>query len=184
MKRLLTLDQKDYTDDMPVFEKVVVRALIAREGRLAMQESGTGEYKIPGGGVEPGESLLAALGREVQEETGLVIRPESVRELGEILELREDILCQGQKYVCRTLFYQCEAEEEIRETAMTESELRLGFHLAWARPDAIVARNTALQTESWKQRDTEFLKLVLAGEVELTGSGGTQAGGGEGFPCA
>ena len=39
MRRLLTLDQGDYTDDMPVFEKLVVRALIGREGCLAMQES-------------------------------------------------------------------------------------------------------------------------------------------------
>ncbi len=167
MRRLLTLDQKDYTDDMPVFEKLVVRGLIRRGGLLAMQESSAGEYKIPGGGVEPGESRMTALAREVREETGLVIRPETVRELGEILELREDILCRGQKYVCRTLFYACEAEEEIHETAMTESEKRLGFHLAWARPEEIVARNTALRPEAWKRRDTEFMRLVLAGEVEL-----------------
>lgn len=169
MKRLLTLDQKDYTDDMPVFEKIVVRALIGREDCLAMQESSAGEYKIPGGGVEPGESLMEALCREVREETGLIIQTGSVRELGESLELREDILCPGQKYVCRTLFFECEAEKELCETAMTESEQKQGFHLAWARPEDIVARNTALRTESWKRRDTEFLKLVLSGEVKLAG---------------
>ena len=52
MERLLTLDLKDYTDDMPVFEKYTVRAIIMRDGRLSMQLSGRGEYKIPGGGVE------------------------------------------------------------------------------------------------------------------------------------
>ena len=91
MERLLTLDLKDYTDDMPVFEKHTVRAIIMRDGRLSMQLSGRGEYKIPGGGVEGDESHVVALQREVREETGLIILPESVREIGEILELREDV---------------------------------------------------------------------------------------------
>lgn len=38
------------------------------------------EYQLPGGGIDPGESPLAALHREVIEETGWTIRP--VRRLG------------------------------------------------------------------------------------------------------
>ena len=41
MKRLLTLDLKDYTDEMPLFEKHTVRAIILRDGRLLMQRSDT-----------------------------------------------------------------------------------------------------------------------------------------------
>ena len=48
---LLTLDEKDYTDDMPVFEKHTVRAIIEKDGKYSMQRSRKGEYKIPGGGV-------------------------------------------------------------------------------------------------------------------------------------
>ena len=48
MERLLTLDIKDYTDDMPVFEKHTVRAIIMRDGKMSMQLSSRGEYKIPG----------------------------------------------------------------------------------------------------------------------------------------
>ena len=74
MKTLLILDKKDYTEDMPVFEKFSTRAIIIRDGKIATQHGNAGDYKILGGGVEPGEDIHEALIREVQEETGLHIR--------------------------------------------------------------------------------------------------------------
>lgn len=49
-----------------------VYALLAREGRLlvTLQSEPTPEYQLPGGGIDPGESPLHALHREVMEETG------------------------------------------------------------------------------------------------------------------
>lgn len=40
-----------------------------------------GEYKIPGGGMEAGETYVEALAREVKEETGLFIIPEKAVDL-------------------------------------------------------------------------------------------------------
>jgi ADP-ribose pyrophosphatase YjhB (NUDIX family) len=42
---------------------------------LLMQRADNGRWALPGGGVEPGESVAEALAREVQEETGLAVRP-------------------------------------------------------------------------------------------------------------
>ncbi len=50
---------------------------IIREGRdllLTHQEEPTPEYQLPGGGIDPGESPIHALHREVFEETGWRIR--------------------------------------------------------------------------------------------------------------
>ena len=78
MQTIMILDEKNYTENMPVFERFVVRALIEKDGLFAMQQGKNGEYKIPGGGMDAGESIVQALAREVQEETGLVIIPESM----------------------------------------------------------------------------------------------------------
>ncbi len=165
MERLLTLDLKDYTDDMPVFEKYTVRAIIMRDGRLSMQLSGRGEYKIPGGGVEGDESHVVALQREVREETGLIILPESVREIGEILELREDVFSKGTKYICHSYFYFCDVEDRTVETQMTDSEIAKGFHPIWEYPEVICRVNDAIQTEPWQKRDTEFVRMLLDGRI-------------------
>ncbi len=166
MKRLLTLDLKDYTEDMPVFEKHTVRAIIMRDGRISMQLSGIGEYKIPGGGVEGDENHTVALEREVREETGLLVIPESVEPIGEILEVRQDVFKKGVKYICHSYFYFCDVEERTVDTTMTASEIANGFHPVWEYPEVICRVNDSIQTEQWQKRDTEFIRMLLDGRVK------------------
>ena len=158
MQTIFVLDEKNYTEDMPVFERYGVRAIIQRDGLFAMQQSNTGEYKIPGGGMDKGETIAEALAREVREETGLVIKIETMQELGEILDVHKDIFDGKSKYVAHSLHYSCDVEEELVETAMTESEIAKGFHLAWADIDTIIETNERLMKENWQLRDTKFLR--------------------------
>jgi 8-oxo-dGTP diphosphatase len=57
-------------------------AILARSGEVLLthQAAPTPEYQLPGGGIDPGESPIASLHREVMEETGWRIGP--VRRLG------------------------------------------------------------------------------------------------------
>jgi mutator protein MutT len=59
-----------------------VGAVLIHEGRVLLIRRGKdplrGRWVVPGGTVELGETLEQALVREVQEETGLVVRPREV----------------------------------------------------------------------------------------------------------
>lgn len=60
---------------MPDRAEVAVGAIVIVDGHLLLIERGrppaVGEWSVPGGRVEPGETLAAAVEREVREETGL-----------------------------------------------------------------------------------------------------------------
>lgn len=47
-------------------------AVIWRDGRILLtyEDLGAGEWQLPGGGVDPGESAIRAIARETLEETG------------------------------------------------------------------------------------------------------------------
>lgn len=161
MRILETIDREDYTSDMPVFEKYTVRGVILRDGRIAMQQSKAGDYKILGGGVEPGESLTEALLREVQEESGLIVIPESIRPVGEIVEKRRDLFDPSMVYMCHSCFFLCDAKEQMAAMHMTESEKEKGFHLVWATPEEVIRGNEPFcESQPWSYRDREFVRML------------------------
>lgn len=168
MKKLLTLDYGNYAAELPVFEKCTVRAIIMREGRLVMQQSRAGVFKIPGGVVEEGESRLEALMREVLEETGMFVKPETIREIGVIEEKRLDVYAQDGIYHCMTYFYSCDVEERVVPLKLTACEIEKGYQVALETPERIAAVNQALIKEKWKMRDTEFIRLLAEGSIEIS----------------
>lgn len=168
MKILATFDAKDYQDTKEVYEKYSVRGIIMREGRLAMQCSRNGEYKIPGGGIESEESRIQALVREIREETGLYVIEEDIVELGEIIEMRRDIFDAAKKYICHSLFYYCKVEEMRQDALMlTPSEVAKGYRLEWATPREVYERNILIEKDPWIIRDTAFIKMLMDGSVVL-----------------
>lgn len=168
MKILATFDAKDYQDTVGIYEKYSVRGIIMREGKLAMQCSKEGEYKIPGGGMEAGESRIQALIREIKEETGLYVVEDAVTELGEIVEMRRDIFDATKKYICHSLFYYCETLEDRQDALhLTASEVAKGYELKWATPEEIYRRNILIEKDPWIIRDTAFVKMLVDGRVQL-----------------
>ena len=166
MKKLLVLDYKDYSEQMPIYEKHTVRAIISKDGKLAMQQSSGGEYKILGGVVEHGETHLETLSREVEEEAGMFVKPDSLKLIGVIEEKRLDVFYKDRIYHCMTYFYSCDVEARMVPLKLTSCEIAKGYKLVWEKPEQIVKTNRELIKEKWKLRDTEFVSLLVEGKLD------------------
>ena len=117
-----------------------------------------GIYKIPGGGVEPGENLALALEREIAEETGCIAQTK--KELGSFIERRDNWKMIQISY--------CYTSEVVSygEPDFTEDEIADGFELIWVDnlKDAIeITRKvtpTGYENEYMAARDHEILKAA------------------------
>lgn len=157
---LLTLDKKIMKRECPC-SKILDTRRDYSWWKIATQHGSAGDYKILGGGVEPGEKLEDALIREVGEESGLIVIPESIRPIGEIVERRRDLFEKTRSMSVTPAFF-CDAKEEMTQTHMTESEIEKGFHLEWATAQEIIDGNEPFcETQPWSFRDREFVKMLV-----------------------
>ena len=143
MRELFVLDKKNYNPNGSIGRRPSVRGIIIRDGKIAMMHSlRYNYYKLPGGGIEGEETLLETLIREVREESGLVVIPDSVKEFGYVRRIEkgriEDIFIQ------ENFYFLCEAEEDIVAQELDDYEADEKFTLEFVLiDDAIKVNETA-----------------------------------------
>ncbi len=128
MKRLLTINLENIsgTDTAAFKTRTAARAVILdSEGNIAMLAVTKDRYhKLPGGGVDEGEDLSAALARECKEEVGCEI--EVIAEIGTVLEVRGNFSLVQDSYA-----WLAKLKGTKGTPNFTESELDRGFEIQW-----------------------------------------------------
>jgi ADP-ribose pyrophosphatase YjhB (NUDIX family) len=154
----------------PKHPLIGVGALILNRDRILMAQRGKeplkGWWSLPGGLVETGESLEAAVRREVREETGLEIRPAGVVEIFERI-MRDSSGAPEYHYVL--IDYLCR---------VTGGELRAGDDVCaveWTRrrdlPRLQITEGTLAVIEKTFRLQSRDRKGAAAGSMPFVKSG-------------
>lgn len=102
--------------------RAACRAIMIKDGKLLLSyEAKTGQYMIPGGGLENGEAEEECCVREVEEETGYIVKPSDC-----FLEIDE--YYENFKWISR--YFICEVTGEGRQ-ALTQREMDVGMEPRW-----------------------------------------------------
>ena len=109
--------------------RTACRGIILRDEKLLLSyETATGQWMLPGGGLEDGEDERECCAREVAEETGCVIVPSDC--MLEIDEYYEDW-----KWINRYFFGKVTGETAVQ---LTEREKAVGMEPRWLPVEEII----------------------------------------------
>jgi len=149
MKELALIDSHNLapSDIAKLQRRLAVRAVVFdADNKVALLHVRKNNYyKLPGGGIEPGEDSFSALRRECQEEIGCAV--EINREIGSITEYRGDL---NQTSYC----YLAKVAGKKSAPAFTAVEKSEGFEDIWLPIDQ------AIETVSGAETDDEYGSVI------------------------
>ena len=140
----ITINHKNLIPDETWLYFRKVRAIIENDlDQIAISEEG-GKYIFPGGKCEPREDELAAIVREIKEETGISIPFSKFQKVLELETMYDDFYnYRTQSYIPRhtiTSYFYATTEEKIDEAKMslTEAEKKEKFTIHFEDRDSLI----------------------------------------------
>ena len=164
MKQLFVIDLKDYNlNDKKYYRPSVRGIIINNNGEVAMIYSRKHHfYKFPGGGIEGNETHLEALAREIKEETGMTLIPESVSEFGEVLKIQKgDESGVSVIHIQQNYYYICKVEDKVDKQKLTNSERDQDFILTYVPIKEAITANSIFKS------DNAFLRQIAEREKRV-----------------
>lgn len=118
-------------------QRIAARAIIQHKDKYLMIVGKAGDCKLPGGGLEEKETLVEALIREVEEETGLTVLPHTIKFVGIAREHRrgtprKDFEMESYYFFCEIkgqeeVFYQMETAKEASQSSANRDIIQIGI---------------------------------------------------------
>lgn len=166
MRQLLTFSDTDLFESPTPFYgewylRRAVRAIVLSETGdvYLLKMSARNYHKLPGGGIDAGETIEEALQRELFEEIGCPA--EVTGEVGEIVEFRSEMSMEQHSYC-----YLAKQSGPLRETALEEDEVEDGAETVVAATiDDAIALLEADEPNNYdgkfiQKRDLTFLRAA------------------------
>ena len=162
MRLLFEMDKKDYSGCTHTFTRNSARGIIIKNGKIAMIHSQKYDYyKFPGGGIHDDEDKRQALIREVREEVGMVVIPESIREFGSVLRRQKSDRGENTIFEQENFYYFCDVEDELVEQELDDYESDAEFVLR------IVDLDTAIEANDIYSSDVFFDEVMIKRDLRV-----------------
>lgn len=165
MNTLKTIQDEDFTlnyqPPISYKERRAVRAIVFdKDKRIALLYVTKKDYhKLPGGGMEEGESIIDALTRELLEEIGCLVN--NIREIGIIEEYRNKFELHQLSYC-----FMADIAGEKGAPHFDEGEIMEGFEPQWMSvEDAIKILEDEIDMEDYEGKFIRLRDLALIKEA-------------------
>lgn len=144
------------------YYREAVRAII-RDGDkiLLIYSEKNGDYKLPGGGVEEGETYEEALIREVEEEAG--VRVSVVKEVFRVMEYDEGQFDDCDLFKMLSIYYIAIITRTLKQK-LDSYEYEMGFIPKWVELSQAIEKNKEILNSKafprWTKRETMILEKI------------------------
>lgn len=157
----LAVDLQNYDPDGKTDKRIAARGIACRDGKYLMVTGHNGAFRFPGG-VEEGESLADAMCREVKEESGYSVAPETAREWAVVRERRKGLIVDILEM--DSYYFLCEISGAGGEQLLDEGEAEDGLRPVWMDLEEALAANRRLEesgvTAPWPARLLREIKVM------------------------
>ena len=167
MRLLFDIDKKDHGGCTQTFIRDSARSIIIRNGKIAMIHSQKYDYyKFPGGGIESGEDPIQAMIRETQEEAGLTVIPETIKEYGYVHRIQKSDHNPSECFIQDNYYYLCDAVDGLAPQNPDDYERQESYQLEYIEPALAFEKNRRVKESPYNQvmfeREARVLEMLLS----------------------
>lgn len=170
MSITINIGEKVRREGIEYFTREAVRGIMMDGSKIFVLSNNMDDYKIPGGGIEQGESKEGALKREIKEETGYSIK-QIMDEVLITLERRPDVYEENSGFEMISYYFLCTRDNHYIGQKLDDYEAKLDFKPVWIEMSKVLEHNEKLLRSDkvnnpWVEREVQVMKYLVEHYLE------------------